>query len=83
MARNEDAHRRLAELLRTRNLTGATVDDLVEALKAAIVEQEDRAEFIRRSLAELNRKGLTFDQIAQQVGISRSKANRLARKSEE
>lgn len=63
-------------------MSGATVDELVESLKAAIVEQEDRAEFIRNSLAELNRKGLTFDQIAHQVGISRSKANRLARKAE-
>lgn len=58
------------------------MDDLVAALKAAIVEQDERAEFIRRSLAELNRKGLTFDQIAHQVGISRSKANRLARKAD-
>lgn len=58
------------------------MDDLVDTLKAAILEQEERAEFIRRGLAELNRKGLTFDQIAQRVGISRSKANRLAREAE-
>lgn len=82
MARDEGAHRRLAELLRSGALTGASVDDLVETLKAAILEQEERAEFIRRGLAELNHKGLSFDQIAVRVGISRSKANRLARKAD-
>lgn len=55
------------------------MDELVAALKAAIVEQEERAEFIKRGLAALNEQGLTYDEIAHRVGVTRSKAQRLAK----
>lgn len=77
--RDKEAERALAELLLRGDLTEVPMEALVAAIRAAMLQRDERNEFIRRALAALNAQGMTFDEIAQQVGISRSKANRWAR----
>lgn len=68
------------ELLLRGDLMEVPMDDLVTTLRLAIQQQAEREDWISKALATLNRQGMTYDEIAHRVGISRSKANRLAQR---
>lgn len=89
MPRDEEAHQALEELLRLASLEGVPVNQLVAAVKQAQREADEQQAQVRRlrrfqgeAIAAMNKAGLSFDKIAQMLGMSRATVNRWAQSPE-